>query len=106
MTLTEYINKVKAEYDLTEDTDNIKDRVESAAKMMATAGCAVLSDEEVLDIILDPEKGKKSRVVSDPPKEGEVRPSRVVDIKKPKKEKPKEKPGTVKYGGGEMESLF
>ena len=109
MTLKEYIEKTRAEYSLEEDTESIADRIKTVARGKSTAGCAILSDEEVLEIIMDPELGKKAK----PPVKEEKPEDKKAEKKEPEKpketkeqEKPKEKPGTVKYGDGDMESLF
>lgn len=105
MTLREFIEKAIAENGLEESSSSIEQRVTGVARTRQSRGCAVLTDEEVMDIIMDPEMGKegKKNRLTDPPKEGEKRPSRVVKIDKPKKN---ENYGTLKYGAGEMESLF
>lgn len=115
MTLIEFIEKARKEHDLTESVQSIEQRIWNVAKESVKGNKAVLSDEEVLEVILDPFRGKdeKVRIVNDR-EETEKKYQERLDkelkqqLKKspPKKEKPKETPHTLKWGDGDMESLF
>ena len=53
MTLEEYIEKVKIEYQLTYDSKDLKEKIFEEARKVKKGNVACLSNEDVLKIILN-----------------------------------------------------
>lgn len=98
MTLNEYIDKIKAENNITYETKDIANYIKDCARKQKEGDCAVLDNETVKNLIVtyDPSKAPKKEIkatVSSENKKSveEIQKEAIAEAKKeePKAEKPK-----------------